>query len=113
MKAKIYDFGKMIDSLLKYYKDNFTEQGKHKYKYNGPDLKDCRLTATNPTLKEHLSKEALDWDQEDQGREPIEVFIGCILQLGIQQGINIMQGEIDEKNDLVKKMIEALNQVIT
>lgn len=94
-KSKVMNFEKMVKDFRKYYDNTFFLENKKAYKYTGSDLTDTFFLCCSPTIKEKLTKENIEWEHDDQYRQPIEVFIAAILQLGIQQGVYLCNEEPD------------------
>lgn len=43
------------------------------------------LLSTSLTFEERLSKDMLDYDEHEQGRDPLEILVGIAVQLGMEQ----------------------------
>ena len=43
------------------------------------------LLSTSLTFEERLSKEMLDYEEYEQGREPLKILVGFAVQLGMEQ----------------------------
>ena len=53
-------------------------------KWTGPATPEF-LLATALTFDERLTKEMLDYDENEQDREPLEILVGFAVQLGMEQ----------------------------
>ena len=58
---------------------------------------------------ERLSKEQLEYDEEDQGRDALDVLVGLAIQLGIEQGRRMTTAEHMPDSELC---VMLANQVI-
>ena len=86
---------------------------KHDYgdiKWTGPALPKF-LAVTCLTFDERLTKAMLDYDAEDQGREPLEVLVGMAVQLGMEQERRMKACSGD--NDLVDTARSLLRRRFT
>ena len=54
-------------------------------KWTGPDLPES-MAATSLPYNERLTREQLEYSEQDQGRDPLEEIIGIAVQLGMEQG---------------------------
>lgn len=76
--------------------------------YNGLPLTSCEILATSLTISEKLSAENMKYDEEEQGREPLEVLIGIAVQLGIEQGLRISKERYDRWLFLAKSPLDTM-----
>jgi hypothetical protein len=65
------------------------------------------MGATYFTFDERVSAEQLRYDDEEQGRDPLEVIIGIAIQLGIEQGRRVEAEPIAELKEAVRHYLEA------
>ncbi len=65
-----------------------------------------RIAATCLPYDEVLTREQLEYSEQDQGRDPLEEIVGIAVQLGIEQGRRLF------KEDL-KTAIELLDMSVT
>jgi hypothetical protein len=68
--------------------------------WKGPSLP-WSLRASCLPFEEKLNAENLRYDDEEQGRDPLEVIIGIAVQLGIEQGRRISAEPIADKEEMV------------
>ena len=61
---------------------------------------------------EQLSAENLRYDEEDQGRDALQVLIGIAMQLGIEQGRRMTRQKVKEQVSLLHCGAEILNAAI-
>jgi len=60
---------------------------------------------------ERLTAIALDYDEHDQGRDPMRVLIGIAIQLGIEQGIRIDRQTYQNPSALIKGLAQSIIEV--
>lgn len=78
-------------------------------KWVGPDLPKS-MRATCPPYDKRLTAESLRYDEEEQGRDPLEVIIGIAVQLGIEQGRRIHKKDLTFDIKMAKLLVQGLEQ---
>ena len=96
-KDKTVGFYEIAEPIIKALKFAYRLRRKNLRKdipWNGLDIGE-ELKASNFSPDSTLSHESLRFNQEDQGRNALEVIIGIAVQLGIEQGRRI---EVERAN---------------
>lgn len=75
--------------------------------WTGPSTPEF-LLSTSLTFEERLSKTMLDYDEHEQGRDPLEILVGIAVQLGMEQERRIKacstdQGLVEIARSLLKR----------
>ena len=84
------------------------KQTKKHYDYNGVDVTEVCITATCPSIKVRLTKEKIKYDQEEQGRDMLEVILYGLFQLGFQNGYL----EKNKHCEMLKGNVQSLSECI-
>ena len=81
--------------------------------WKGPSLPKS-LRATCFEFHEKVSAESLRYDEEEQGRDPLEVIIAIAVQLGIEQGRRVVLQEDGGAKEMTRHYLEmALERLKT
>lgn len=108
-KSGTLPFDDLSDAVLKAINELYTLKRKtpKDIKWTGPPLEESILTSVCIQPENVLTIDMLEYEENDQGRKPIEVLIGIAIQLGIEQGIRIQKAKYfqDKKiSELMTKM---------
>jgi hypothetical protein len=66
------------------------------------------MKVTSLEFDERLIRKQLEYEEEDQGRDPLEVIVGIAVQLGIEQGRRLNEKDKVPIVDLMKIAISML-----
>ena len=77
-------------------------------KWTGPELPES-MRATCFSYAEKLTREQLEYDEQDQGRDPLEVIVGIAVQLGIEQGRRLAKEDLETPLELLDMAVSMLN----
>ena len=77
------------DAILQAYRVQRRKRCKG-VKWEGPSLTSLSLLVGGLSIEEALSEEMLKYDEENQGRDPLDVIIGVAIRLGIEQGFRMI-----------------------
>jgi hypothetical protein len=102
-------FSDLMDALKEMHEEVIVNKNMQ-YTYNGPDLTSNKILLTSPSISERLSPEGLDWEINHNVEKPIDVILTIALQLGIQQGIDLVTDNPIEYLDLDKVKMEEFNK---
>jgi len=102
-------FSDLMDALKEMHEEVIVKKNMQ-YTYNGPDLTSNKILLTSPSISERLSPEGLDWEINHNVEKPIDVILTIALQLGIQQGIDLVTDNPIEYLDLDKVKMEEFNK---
>jgi hypothetical protein len=100
-----------MDALKEMHKEVVVKKNMQ-YTYTGPDLTSNKILVTSPSISERLCPEGLDWELNDRMERPIDVILTIALQLGIQQGIDLVTDNPIEYLDLDNMRIEEFNRAL-
>ena len=76
-------------------------------KWTGPEL-GKRMKAHSLEFDELLTRESLEWNDEDQGRDPLMVVVGIAIQLGIEQGRRLYRKDQEVSMTLLELAVKVL-----
>lgn len=112
--AQAVDFCELVNPIIAAIKFCYDLKRKNEDKdvpYNGyPN--GWRERVTTPTPAEWLTTKSLKWNEEDQGREVLEVIISIALQLGIEQGRRIVAKEVRRFTEQHEKGFFSAEEVL-
>jgi len=99
----------VIDALKQVYDFEACRYPSVDVHWNGPELPKS-MRATCLLYDERLTAESLRYDEEEQGRDPLEVIIGIAVQLGIEQGRRIHKKDLTLDIKMAKLLVQDLEQ---
>lgn len=80
-------------------------------KWTGPELPQS-MGATCLPYDELLTREQLEYDEQDQGRDPLEVIVGIAVQLGMEQGRRLAKEDLKTSLELLDMSVRMLKNTI-
>lgn len=102
---KPWNFEDITKSLKKAVKFAYSTRRKNKTKdipWDGPNLTITRILAGCFNINESLKEENLIYNEENQGRDALDIIISCAVQLGIEQGIRMKMEELNKNRFLME-----------
>jgi len=90
-------FDELTEPLIEAVRFAYSLRRKNRGKdipWNGPDLTLTRLLCCCFNISESLSRESLEYNENDQGRDALAIIVSCAIQLGIEQGIRMKMQEL-------------------
>lgn len=76
--------------------------------YGGPETTSSKLTSL--PVGEQLKGYNLQFQEEEQGRDPLTVLVNVALQLGMEQGFRYLMDQREPLQDYLKDIQEALQE---
>jgi len=93
-------------AIRKAYKLTSKDYGES-IKWTGPKLPKS-MGATCLSYDELLTRENLEYSEQDQGRDPLEELIGIAVQLGIEQGRRLAKEDLETPLKLLDMAIRMV-----
>lgn len=75
--------------------------------WTGPELPKS-MGASCLTYDKLLTRENLEYSEQDQGRDPLEEIVGVAVQLGIEQGRRIIKEDLKIPIDLLEMVVRLV-----
>jgi len=78
--------------------------------YDGPPLHP-RFFVASFKPREALSKEKLDFAEQDQGRDALEEVLAVVLQMGVEQGLRMARGEWTDMEKVERRLSDIKERI--